>query len=54
MIGNARIVAAMVYGALVAATAMLSRSNRAIVAVVGAVVLGAFYVVTRPRRDSPR
>jgi hypothetical protein len=54
MFANTRVLAAMVYAALVVVTAMVNSSYTAVVAVVGAVLLGGFYVATRPRRDSPR
>jgi hypothetical protein len=54
MVANVRVLAAMVYGLLVAGTAILSRSHTGIVAVVGAIVLAGFYVLISQRRDSPR
>ena len=54
MMGKIRILVAMAYGAVVAVTAMVSQSHTGVVAVAGAILLGAFYVATRPRRDSPR
>ena len=52
MISNIRILAAMVYGAVVVVTALISKSNTGIVAIVGAIVLGAVYVVTRNRSSA--
>jgi hypothetical protein len=54
MLGNIRVLAAVVYGLAVAVTATVSGSHTAIVAVVGAILLAGFYVVLSQRRDSPR
>ena len=54
MFGNSRVLAAMVYAALVVVTELVNSSYTAMVAVIGGILLAGFYVVTRPRRDSPR
>jgi hypothetical protein len=54
MFGNTRVLAAMVYAALVVVTELVDSSYTAMVAVIGGILLAGFYVVTRPRRDSPR
>jgi hypothetical protein len=54
MFGNTRVLAAMVYAALVVVTELVDSSYTAMVAVIGGILLAGFYVVTRPRHDSPR
>jgi hypothetical protein len=53
MTGNIRILAAMLYAVLIVLTVLIDESRVGIVAVIGAIVLGAVYVLTR-KRAAPR